>query len=91
MMAYFKYIWTKVLVALLVMLAVNFIAQQWYARWDLTRDKRFTLSQTTRETLLKIQQPVVIDVLLKGNIPTEFKKLQIETRQLLEEYSALKR
>lgn len=71
-----------------MLLAINYIAQQWHSRIDLTQDKRYTLSETTRKTLSQIQQPLVIDVLLKGNIPTEFKKLQTEAIQLLEEYTA---
>ena len=71
-----------------MLLAINYIAQQWHSRIDLTQDKRYTLSKTTRKTLSQIQQPLVIDVLLKGNIPTEFKKLQTEAVQLLEEYTA---
>ncbi|WP_454960382.1 gliding motility-associated ABC transporter substrate-binding protein GldG, partial [Capnocytophaga leadbetteri] len=74
--------------ALLLLLVINYIAEQWHSRIDLTQDKRYTLSETTRKTLSQIQQPLVIDVLLKGNIPTEFKKLQTEAVQLLEEYTA---
>ena len=78
----------KVLIALVCLLAVNYIAKQWHTRIDLTQDKRYTLSQVSKKTLAKIQNPIVIDVLLKGNIPTEFKKLQTETIQLLDEYAA---
>lgn len=78
----------KVLIALVCLLAVNYIAKQWHTRIDLTQDKRYTLSEVSKKTLAKIQNPIVIDVLLKGNIPTEFKKLQTETIQLLDEYAA---
>lgn len=88
MKAFFNKIGLKVVIAFLVLLAINFIAEKWHTRWDLTQDKRYTLSETTRRTLLKINSPIVVDVLLKGNIPTEFKKLQTETLQLLEEYTA---
>ena len=88
MKRYFNNTFSRVGVALLLLLAINYIAQQWHSRIDLTQDKRYTLSETTRKTLSQIQQPLVIDVLLKGNIPTEFKKLQTEAIQLLEEYTA---
>ncbi|MDO5106312.1 gliding motility-associated ABC transporter substrate-binding protein GldG [Capnocytophaga sp.] len=84
----FNKIGFKVVTAFFILLIVNMIAGKWHTRWDLTQDKRYTLSEVTRKTLLKIHSPVVIDVLLKGNIPTEFKKLQTETLQLLEEYAA---
>lgn len=88
MKRYFNNTFSRVGVALLLLLVINYIAQQWHSRIDLTQDKRYTLSETTRKTLSQIQQPLVIDVLLKGNIPTEFKKLQTEAIQLLEEYTA---
>ena len=88
MKRYFNNTFSRVGGALLLLLAINYIAQQWHSRIDLTQDKRYTLSETTRKTLSQIQQPLVIDVLLKGNIPTEFKKLQTEAVQLLEEYTA---
>ena len=79
---------SKVVIALVCLLGVNYIAKQWHTRIDLTQDKRYTLSEVSKKTLAKIQNPIVIDVLLKGNIPTEFKKLQTETIQLLDEYAA---
>lgn len=88
MKRYFNNTFSRVGGALLLLLVINYIAQQWHSRIDLTQDKRYTLSETTCKTLSQIQQPLVIDVLLKGNIPTEFKKLQTEAVQLLEEYTA---
>ncbi len=84
----FQYSTSKVIIALLSLFAINYISKQWHTRVDLTQDKRYTLSEVSMETLAKIQNPIVIDVLLKGNIPTEFKKLQTETIQLLDEYTA---
>ena len=88
MKRYFNNTFSRVGGALLLLLVINYIAEQWHSRIDLTQDKRYTLSETTRKTLSQIQQPLVIDVLLNGNIPTEFKKLQTEAVQLLEEYTA---
>ncbi len=62
-----------------------------YKRFDLTSDKRYTLSPTTLQLLKRIKTPIGIKVLLKGNIPTEYKRLQTETLQLLEEYRAANR
>ena len=84
----FQYSTSKVIIALLSLFAINYISKQWHTRVDLTQDKRYTLSEVSMKTLAKIQNPIVIDVLLKGNIPTEFKKSQTETIQLLDEYTA---
>tara|TARA_R110002020_G_scaffold373148_1_gene584590 strand:- start:531 stop:2123 length:1593 start_codon:yes stop_codon:yes gene_type:complete len=55
---------------------------------DLTQDKRYTLSETSKEIIAKADKNIIIDVFLEGDFPSEFRKLQIETRQLLEEYEA---
>ena len=71
-----------------VLAAVLFLSQILYKRFDLTADKRYTLSPTTLQVLSQVKTPVNIKVLLKGNIPVEYKRLQVETLQLLEEYKA---
>ncbi|ATA92644.1 gliding motility-associated ABC transporter substrate-binding protein GldG [Capnocytophaga canimorsus] len=72
--------------AFLGLLAINLLANFFFFRWDITEDKRYTLSETSRRTLKKIETPILIEVLFKGDIPPTFKKLQTETMQLLEEY-----
>ena len=72
----------------IVLAAVLFLSQILYKRFDLTADKRYTLSPTTLQLLSKVKAPIDIKVLLKGNIPAEYKRLQTETLQLLEEYKA---
>lgn len=72
-------------------LLLNFGSQFLYKRFDLTADKRFTLSQTSLNIISEIKEPLYIDVFLEGNFPGEFKKLQTETQQLLEEFKAQNR
>ena len=67
---------------------LNFASYYIYKRFDLTQDKRYTLSETTKKIIDGVDSPLIIDVFLEGNFPADFKKLQTETRQLLEEFSA---
>ena len=71
--------------AILVFLAGNSI----YHRFDLTQDQRYTLSKATKNLIADAVAPVVIDVLLDGDFPSEFRRLQLETKQLLEEFNSL--
>lgn len=57
-------------------------------RYDFTSDKRYTLSNAAKATIATVDSPVVIDVFLKGNFPPEFRRLQAEAKQMLEEFSA---
>lgn len=67
---------------------LNFASHFVYHRFDLTQDQRYTLSETTKKIIDGVDSPLIIDVFLEGNFPGEFKKLQNETRQLLEEFNA---
>jgi len=77
-------------IALLVvgLVLINFLASQYHQRFDLTEDSRYTLSPAAKEIIADVKSPVIIDVFLKGNFPSEFRRLQNETRQMLEEFSA---
>ncbi|WP_191088992.1 gliding motility-associated ABC transporter substrate-binding protein GldG [Arenibacter lacus] len=76
----------SILKALLVLILFNVLGNIFYTRADLTEDKRYTLSQPAIEAVKKFNAPVIIDILLEGNLPPEFLRLRDETRQLLEEY-----
>lgn len=70
------------------LIALNFINQSFYKRFDLTADKRYTLSETTNTIIAKVDKNLFITVYLEGDFPSEFKRLQAETRQYLEELAA---
>ncbi len=73
-------------VVLLVL--INVLGSYVFKRWDLTHDKRYTLSAASLEVIKEIKEPLFVDVFLEGQFPQEFKRLQTETRQLLEEFKA---
>mgnify|MGYP003114516358 FL=1 len=75
----------KVIVAVVL---INLLASFVYTRFDLTEDKRYTLSEPAVEVAQKFKTPVIVDVLLNGNIPAEFSKLKAETVQLLESFGS---
>ena len=55
-------------------------------RFDLTKEKRYTLSDATVETLKSVKEPLTVEVYLEGDFPASFKQLQNETQFLLEEF-----
>lgn len=75
-------------ITIVALIAVNFIGSYVFKRFDLTHDKRYTLSQTSLDILKNAGEPLFVDVYLDGQFPGEFKKLQTETQQLLEEFKA---
>ena len=73
---------------LIGLLLINIANQSFYSRYDITQDKRYTLSETSHSILKKIDRSLFITVYLEGDFPSEFKRLQVETRQFLEELTA---
>ncbi|WP_084426842.1 gliding motility-associated ABC transporter substrate-binding protein GldG [Aequorivita capsosiphonis] len=73
---------------ILGLLLLNLLGSYFYQRFDLTQDKRFTLSEEAKEIIDPINSPVIVDVFLKGEFPPEFRRLQSETEQLLDEFSS---
>lgn len=75
-------------VIIVILIVANVVSNSFFKRFDLTSDQRYTLSETTLNTLKNVTEPIYIDVFLDGDFPAEFKRLQSETFQLLEEYKA---
>tara|TARA_B100000949_G_scaffold115942_1_gene102430 strand:- start:5478 stop:7169 length:1692 start_codon:yes stop_codon:yes gene_type:complete len=70
------------------LILLNILGNYFYKRFDLTQDKRFTLSEEAKQIVDQVDSPLIVDVFLKGNFPPEFRRLQSETEQLLDEFSA---
>lgn len=75
-------------IILIAIIAINFISSKVYKRFDLTSDNRYTLSEAALNTIDNVDSPIIVDVFLEGDFPSEFKRLQAETKQLLEEFAA---
>ncbi|MDN3706268.1 gliding motility-associated ABC transporter substrate-binding protein GldG [Myroides ceti] len=73
---------------LLALIFINLAGQFVFKRFDLTQDRRYTLSSTTLSIVEQVKEPLFIDVYLEGQFPADLRRLQEETRQLLEEFMA---
>ena len=78
-----KYSWIYLLIALI---AVNFFAAQFHYRIDLTKEKRYTLSEPSKKLLRNLNDKVSVTVFLDGDMPAGFKKLRNSTLELLREF-----
>ena len=81
-----KFITLAILFAGLLVLNIN--SGLFKARFDLTEDKRYTLSEASKDLVANVDSPIIVDVFLDGEgFPSEFRRLKNETRQLLEEFA----
>lgn len=69
---------------LVVIIAINFLASVFHSRFDLTKEKRYTLSKASKQLLKNLKEPVTIDVFVhKKNLPSEVKKLENSIAEFL--------
>ena len=79
-----------IVILIIAIIAINLLSSKLFKRFDLTADKRYTLSASATEIIKDLDSPIVIDVFLEGeDFPSEFRRLQKETKQLLEEFATI--
>ncbi|MBQ0148513.1 MAG: gliding motility-associated ABC transporter substrate-binding protein GldG [Flavobacteriaceae bacterium] len=75
----------KSFVVLAIFFMVLIVSQVFYKRFDLTQDKRYTLTETSNLLLDKIDHDLQIDILLGGELTGNYRILKNEIQFLLEE------
>lgn len=78
----------NVIILLAVLILINVIASKFYTQIDLTEDKRFSLTEPTKELLSNLEDEIFVQVLLEGTFPAEFKRLKESARDLLDEFTS---
>lgn len=76
----------RAILVIVVLVGVNILAAFLHNRWDLTAEKRYTLTPHTKQLLRGLDSTVTIEVFLKGDYPASFKQLAQSTQELLEEF-----
>jgi ABC-2 type transport system permease protein len=79
--------WLPITIVLLVL--INWLASLYHTRIDLTDEKRFTLSKPTKKILKSLDDVVEVNVFLKGEFPSGFKKLANSAGEMLNEFKEL--
>lgn len=79
---------TTLLVGILIILLCNYIATFIFERFDLTTEKRYTLSPASKQLAQELDDVVFVKVYLEGEFPAGFKRLRDETREMLDEFRA---
>ncbi len=82
-----KYI--QILIIIAIVFVVNVISEFVFTDIDLTDDKRFTLSQSTQDIVAAADDHVTIRVLLDGDFPAGFKRLQTSVNDMLSKFRSI--
>ncbi len=77
---------TQLSLILGILLFINVLGSNFHGQLDLTEEKRFTLTQPTRTQLKSLKEVVFVKVLLDGDFPAGFKRLQRATKEILDDF-----
>ncbi|MCX6243669.1 MAG: gliding motility-associated ABC transporter substrate-binding protein GldG [Bacteroidetes bacterium] len=79
---------TQLFLGIIILLLVNIIAGFLFTRFDLTSEKRYSLSPATKNMLKGLHDQVLFKVYLEGDLPPGFRRLANETKEMLDEFRA---
>ncbi len=74
------------LIGMLVIIVVNQLTARLFYRFDLTEEKRYTISEASINILTNLDETVYVDVYLEGELPAGVKRLQKSVRETLDEF-----
>lgn len=78
--------WVKLVAIIVVIIIAASASMLLRVRLDLTEDKRFTLSDPTKNILSDLKNDIFIQVYLDGDIPIPLKRLKRSVGEMLEEF-----
>ncbi len=70
-----------------ILLAVNILATYVHKRFDLTKEKRFSLSEPTKKFVGKMDEIANVTIFLQGNLNADWQRLQNRTIETLNEFN----
>ncbi|MCC7332081.1 MAG: gliding motility-associated ABC transporter substrate-binding protein GldG [Flavobacteriales bacterium] len=79
---------TTLLVGVLIVFVTNYIGSFAFERFDLTSEKRYTLSENSKKLTQDLKDIIYVKVYLEGEFPAGFKRLRDETKEMLDEFRA---
>lgn len=78
--------WLEISVVLVVLVLLNILSGFYYKRFDLTKEKRYTLSETSKNLAGKLTESLYLKIYLEGEMSGHFKQLKNEIRDLAYEF-----
>lgn len=76
----------ELLVVLVIVVLINVLSGVYYHRFDLTKEKRYTLSETSKKLCGKLKEKLYFKLYMDGEMSTLFKQLRNEVRDMAYEF-----
>lgn len=76
----------QLLLLLTILVLVNVVSQYTFFRLDMTQEKRYSLSQSSKQMAKELKDIVYFKVYLDGDLPPGFKYFRNTIKEILDEY-----
>jgi gliding-associated putative ABC transporter substrate-binding component GldG len=74
------------LIGIMMIIIINQLSARQFYRFDLTEEKRYTITDATISILSNLEDVVYVDVYLEGDLPAGVQRLQKAVRETLDEF-----
>jgi ABC-2 type transport system permease protein len=78
----------KLAVVAMVILPLVYASGQWFFRIDLTAEKRYSITEVSKNVVERLENPVNITLYLDGELPAGFRKLKKSIEEKIADYNA---
>ncbi len=78
----------NLLLLLVGVIVINFFSASYFHRWDLTEEKRYSISDAAISLARSIPEEIEFEIYLAGDLPSGMKRLQQSTIEMLEQFKA---
>ncbi len=79
---------TELILVVALVIITNLICSVYFLRFDLTKEKRYSLSEASKNLASRVDDVLYVKVYLEGDFPSGFKHLGKSTKEMLDEFAA---
>lgn len=79
----------QLFIALVTVVLINYISSNAYFRLDLTADKRYTMTEATKNVLKSLEDVIYIEIYLDGEMPIGFQRMRRSIAELMDEFRVI--
>lgn len=76
----------ELLMVVAIVIILNVLSSYLYQRFDLTKEKRYTLSEASQQLAQKLDDKLYVKVYLDGELNPGFKRLRLAVKDMMEEF-----
>ena len=76
----------QLLLLVSILVVLNILSRYVFSRFDMTQEKRFTLSQSSKQLAKNLKDIVFFKIYLEGDLPPGFNRLKNSLKEMLDEF-----